>query len=54
MKIQLWMKGRDSSGKVKLYRTITEEEFVRIAAVIMERDGKRPWEVARDEEPSNA
>ncbi len=54
MKIRLSMNGRNSKGAVRLYRAVTEDEFVRIVGMVLERDGTRPWEqhqeveVARD------
>lgn len=49
MKIQLWMRGRDSTGKVKVYRTITEQELAEIVGLLMANDGLRPWERQSDE-----
>jgi hypothetical protein len=44
MKIRLSMSGRDSTGHAKLKRTVTEEEFAAIFALVAARDGKRPWD----------
>lgn len=49
MKIQLWMRGHEGDSKARVYKTITEQEFVDILAVVLSNDGTRPWE--RDSTP---
>lgn len=44
MKIQLWMRGHEGDSKARVYKTITEQEFVDILAVVLPNDGTRPWE----------
>jgi hypothetical protein len=51
MKIRLSMTGRDNTGHVRFKRTITEQEFAEVTALILQWDGSRPWDKVDEPDP---